>query len=253
MRKKANDFGFQQVEAKLHNAEIEDEMSASGLEEMQEKVQQAAKLLEAQGLYLQSLDLKVRSTASVIHRSGKLVYNNLAPSDSLTRAFDDIGWDPTSLIEQLRELQHAVFAATDSPEQLYQLLESYRERQRDLQAATNKFSHYLKSPSHISSKQLRQFESQYDKIRGAYDRARLCLLTELSKLEDKQLKMVELCFSKLIPIEKKLLQHDQQFLVLSQGMCKSLQDTSKREADHHTCEESHPKSQSQKLFTRGEK
>lgn len=224
---------LQQLEVKLYSATLEEATQSDRLDKSQDKLQRADHLLEAQVLYMQSLDLKTRALARLTHLAGNVACKDLAPTETLVQTLDKFTWDH-NLLEHLNKVQNTAMTASETSEQFYQLLEEFREKQKNFNDASNNFSQYLREAGKTSSSRLRAYEDQFDSIKGNYDSSRHILESELPKMINKRHEVLQDCFSKLLPVQEKLLDQDKQFFVLSKEIANSLPDAGRKHGCRHS-------------------
>ncbi|XP_054283522.1 uncharacterized protein LOC129000586 [Macrosteles quadrilineatus] len=226
VEKKTSNVTLQQLETKLYSAELENVMNTEKLEKVEKRLRRAAQLCEALLLYVQGVDLQVRAAARATQLMGSLAYKDLSLTGSLVQALDKVTQD-TSILERLEEIQNALSHANEIPEHLHQLDDEFEEKRRNYTKASNSFGRYLRAGCNVSSGQLHKYENQWDSLRGEYERSRKRLEYEYSKLIDDRNDVLEFCFSKLGPIQEKLVEQDDKFSVLSKETAKSLREHQK--------------------------
>lgn len=225
---------FHQREAKLYNTELEEAERLGGLGKVQDRFDRSSQILEALALYMQSLDLKVRSFARLTDVTEDFAYKDLTPTESLPEALDRMTVD-TDFLQRLKEVQSSLLEASKTPEQVYQLQEDFRESRKRQLSVSNRYSQYLRSSGSVTTNKLGKYEGRYEAIRADCEQNRKSLERELINLTDERHESLAQGFSHLVPILDKLRIQDNRFCTLCQEIAKCLRGPFKKQSSKNVC------------------
>ena len=86
------------------------------------------------------------------------------------------------MFKKLEAIKKVATPFFDIPEQLYQLMEEYRDKHKEYQVASNSFVEYLRSSQQCSNTQLHKLDSKYETIRSNCEYSRRILNNEIPVL-----------------------------------------------------------------------